>query len=240
MVVSQEVRVDTFVRDGTMYRDPISLFQHLSTPLWERFMESRVKKIFEQGGTIIDIGGGLRIDETRSDREDPTRVKKYKKFLSDPSINYKITDYTNTYKPDYIEDIHALSFEDNSIEGLFCIAALEHVYDPLKATAEIVRVLKPGGMAFVYAPFVYRYHAHQHDYRDYYRFTKDGWGYLFRQCSTLEFCPVRGLFESLLRFTPLHTFSPFTLGARILDYSSPKMRSISEVQTSGYNVFFIK
>lgn len=240
MVVSKEVRVDTFVKDITMVRGPISLAQHLRSSLWERFMEDRVTRIFERGGTIIDIGGGLRIDATRSDREEPALVRKYKKFLTRPNVHYKITDYTDTYKPDYVEDIHALSFGDHSIDGLFCIATLEHVYDPIKATAEIVRVLKPGGMAFVYAPFVYRYHAHKHDYRDYYRFTKDGWGYLFRECSSVELCPVRGLFESLLRFTPLHTFPPFSLCARMVDSSCRTMREISEVQTSGYNIFLTK
>ncbi len=240
MAVSQDVRVDTFVKDVTMHRHPLSLWRHLRTPAWNLFMDDCVTRIFTRGGTILDIGGGLRIDARRGDREDKARVKKFKHFLSDPRVQYGVTDYTGTYGPDYVEDIHRLSFEDASVDGLFCIAVLEHVYDPQKAADEITRVLKPGGMAFLYAPFAYRYHAHRHDYRDYFRFTKDGWGYLFRRCSSVTVCPVRGLFESLLRFTPLHLFPPCRVMARFLDASSRKMRAISEVQTSGYNVFIVK
>lgn len=240
MAVSQDVRVDTFVKDPEMHRERISQWRHLTNPTWDRFMESRVKRIFEKGGRIVDIGGGLRIDATRGDKEDPACVALYKRYLSLPSVDFKVTDYTDAYHPDFVEDLHALSFPDDSVDGIFCIAALEHVFDPKKAAEEIVRVLKPGGMAFVYAPFAYRYHAHKSDYRDYFRYTKDGWAYLFRGCASVELCPVRGLFETLLRFTPLHAFRPFTLLARMLDSSCKAMRAVSEVQTSGYNVFVVK
>jgi SAM-dependent methyltransferase len=240
MVVSKDVRVDTFVKDVTIYQNPLSLVQHLKTPYWEKYMDERVSEIFMTGGKIIDIGGGLRIDKSRCDREDPGRIKRFGHFLEDENVDYKVTDYTDEYHPDFVEDIHNLSFESDSIDGLFCIATLEHVYDPIKATSEIVRVLKPGGKAFVYAPYIYRYHAHRRDYRDYYRFSKDGWGYMFRDCSNVEVCPVRGLFESLIRFTPLHLVPGMSRFGRLLDSSCGKMRSISEVQTSGYNVFITK
>jgi SAM-dependent methyltransferase len=240
MVVSHEVRVDTFVKDALMERRKGSLLGHLQHPFWDTFMEERVKKIFEAGGKILDIGGGLRIDKTRGDRENPANVQKFGAYLSDQKVDYKVSDYTGEYHPDYVEDIHHLSFESGSFDAIICIATLEHVYDPLTATSEILRVLKPGGMAFIYAPYIYRYHAHKKDYRDYCRFSKDAWGYFFRECTVLELCPVRGLFESLLRFTPLHTFAPFRLFARVLDTCSGTIRKVSEVQTSGYNVFLVK
>lgn len=189
----------------------------------------------------MDIGGGLRIDAARGDRADPKRVAAFGTYLQDPSLQYKVTDYTDKYHPDYTEDIHRLSFADSSIDGLFCLAVLEHVYDPKKAAEELVRVLKPGAQALIYVPYIYRYHANlTEDYKDYYRYSKDGLAYLFRECSSITLCPVRGIFESLLRFTPLHTIPGLAALLRMVDWSSAKMKTISSRQTSGYFVLITK
>lgn len=184
--------------------------------------------------------GGLRIDKARGSWADTASQKKWLPYLSDPKINFKVTDYTNKYNPDYVEDIHKMSFPDESIDAIFCIAVLEHVYDPKKAAEEIIRVLKKDGLAFIYIPFLYRYHAHNEDYRDYFRYSKDGINYLFRECSSIEICPVRGIFESLLKFTPFYKIVPFCLFARFLDHCCGRMRQTSEIQTSGYHVFIRK
>lgn len=203
-------------------------------------MTHAVTQIFKRGGLIVDIGGGLRIDASRGNRVNPAHKKRFSAYLNDPNVDYKVTDYTDAYSPDFVEDVHNLSFADASVDSIIAIALLEHVYDPKKACEEIIRVLKHGGHAFVYAPFIYRYHAHRSDYRDYFRYSKDGWAYLFRDCTSIELCPVRGLFETLLRFTPLHQITPLNLFCRFLDSSCKKMRGISAVQTSGYNVFITK
>ncbi len=208
---------------------------------WQEFEEKCVGELMEKGGLIIDIGGGLRIDETRCDRVDPHRQKKYSHYLHRASVDYKVTDYTDQYHPDFVEDIHALSFKDESIDGVFCLAVLEHVYDPKKAAEELMRVLKKGGLGFIYVPFIYRYHANlTEDYRDYFRYSKDGIGYLFRHCASIEICPVRGLFESLLRFTPLHHLKILGWIARKLDWCTKKMSQISERQSSGYFIKIIR
>lgn len=208
---------------------------------WDAYFESQADTIFLAGGLIMDIGGGLRLDKTRCDREDLKRRALFGKYLSDPNVRFRVTDYTASYHPDFKEDIHRLSFESDSIDGLFCLAVLEHVYDPKKAAEELVRVLKPGAKALLYVPFMYRYHATvTEDYRDYYRYSKDGIAYLFRGCASVEICPVRGLFESLLRFTPLTNLSLVRSCARILDWSSARMRSISSKQASGYFIMITK
>lgn len=210
-------------------------------PFWTDFSNDMTEKIFKRGGTILDIGGGLRIVPKGGFKIDAAREKKFAKYLTDPSVRFIVSDYTDQYGPDVVEDIHRLTGKDNSLDGIFCMAVLEHVYDPKKAAEEIVRVLKKGGEAFLYVPFMYRYHANTtEDYKDYYRYSKDGIAYLFRDCEKITICPVRGLFESLLRFTPLHNVPFLATLLRSLDWSTNRMKRISERQSSGYFIHLVK
>lgn len=233
------ITVDHHVPDVTIFDGGGSVRMRLQRLRADRFAERCTRAIFERGGSILDLGGGLRLDR-RGGKVNDGNARRYGEYLERPTVHFIVSDYTNKYAPDTVEDIHALTFADDSFDGLFCIAVLEHVYDPKKAAEEIVRVLKPGGCAFLYVPFLYRYHAHSSDYRDYFRYSKDGIAYLFRQCSSIEICPVRGLFESLLKVTPLSGIAPLRWLARLMDECSPRMRRISRVQTSGYNVFIKK
>lgn len=45
----------------------------------------------------------------------------------------------------FVEDAQSLSFDDDTFDGVFSWAALEHVPNPEKAFSEIDRVLKRGG-----------------------------------------------------------------------------------------------
>jgi len=44
-------------------------------------------------------------------------------------------------------DANALEFDNNTFDRIWCAAVLQHLADPSKAVAEMVRVLRPGGMA---------------------------------------------------------------------------------------------
>lgn len=61
-------------------------------------------------------------------------------------------------------DLAALPFADGSIDGLISEAVLEHVPDPEKHVAEMLRVLRPGGRVHCYFPFMQAFHASPHDY----------------------------------------------------------------------------
>jgi SAM-dependent methyltransferase len=79
---------------------------------------------------------------------------------------------------DRIEDVHALSFESDSIGTIICVETLEHVADPIRAVQEMHRVLRPGGV--LVASSVMFFPVHEHPW-DYWRFTPEGFAKLFER-----------------------------------------------------------
>lgn len=208
----------------------------LRNPHWEIFQDTCVREILSAGGKVIDIGGGLRIKRGKSNCFDSERAKKYSHYLAQDNLRYVVTDYTDTYAPDEIQDIHDLKYPDESIDGIFCLAVLEHIHDPQQAVNEMLRVLKKGGKLYAYAPFLYKYHAHQNYYSDFYRYTYDGLKHLFRKASNVELTPVRGILETTLKITPLYRFRLCKYLCRYLDSKIERLRELSKYQTSGYNI----
>jgi SAM-dependent methyltransferase len=72
---------------------------------------------------------------------------------------------------DRIEDIHALSFADESVGTVLCFETLEHVSDPIRAVKEMYRVLKPGGLLAMSSVMFFPIHEHPWDF---WRFTPEG------------------------------------------------------------------
>ncbi|MDO8559292.1 MAG: class I SAM-dependent methyltransferase [bacterium] len=100
-------------------------------------------------GKIINLGSGTQ--RIRSD-----------------VINLDTFRYRNV---DIVGDIYNLPFSDNEIDAVICDQVLEHLNNPAKALLEMSRVLKPGGLAYIAAPFVAGYHSSPDDY---FRFTGSG------------------------------------------------------------------
>lgn len=92
-------------------------------------------------------------------------------------VRYLALDYPATgrdiygARPDVFADAATLPFPDQSLEGVTCLEVLEHVRDPGAVVAEIARVLRPGGRAWISMPFLYPVHDAPHDYQ---RYTADG------------------------------------------------------------------
>jgi SAM-dependent methyltransferase len=107
------------------------------------------------GGLVLDNGAGLR-DRYRDD-----------------VVNLEIVDFPTT---DVLGTGQRLPFRDDSFDGVLSIAVLEHVRDPFACAAEIHRVLKPGGQAYVAVPFLQPFHGYPDHY---YNMTTSGLRNLF-------------------------------------------------------------
>lgn len=84
---------------------------------------------------------------------------------------------------DIVTDGTSLPFEDNHFDYVWSNAVLEHVERPWEVAAEIVRTLKPGGVAIISIPFLENVHGWPHDY---YRFTVQGLRVLFKDLEEVK------------------------------------------------------
>lgn len=100
--------------------------------------------------------------------------------LSDKHINIDMFDYREV---DIVCDIARLPVADNSVDSVICLAVLEHVPVPVVVVDEMYRVLKHGGRALCYMPFIVGFHASPHDYS---RLTHEGLKKLFSDFTVEE------------------------------------------------------
>jgi ubiquinone/menaquinone biosynthesis C-methylase UbiE len=205
----------------------------MKTP-YDEFFERAVTRIFTEKKSVIDIGGGLRIDPERNNRYES---KNAWILPLARAVEYKVMDPVDTYHPDIVGDIHDLPFGDNSQEAFVVISILEHVENPILACKELHRTLEPGGLCLVYVPFLYYYHAEAGYYKDYWRFTHDTLALLFKDFSAVEFVSTRGAFETVLHLLPGGKSVLLRTLGRTLDRIFGKVRS---KQTSGYYLLATK
>lgn len=68
-------------------------------------------------------------------------------------------------------DAHAIPLASNSVGCVICVSVLEYLAEPHRVIREVHRVLKPGGVVYLNAPFVFPYHPPPPDL---WRFSVDG------------------------------------------------------------------
>ncbi len=146
-------------------------------------------------GLILDCGAGRR--------------KKYYENV----VNYEIVPYPST---DVLGVAECIPFKDNTFDAVFSFAVLEHVKEPFVCAAEIVRVLKPGGVLYCQVPFLQPFHGYPHHY---YNMTQSGLWNLFSKYMDVQQLDVLNFGQpifSLVRFLtlyldglPLHTREQF-------------------------------
>ena len=94
-------------------------------------------------GILLDVGGGNRqIDDPR----------------------YINLDYADFPEPDLIADATRLPLRDASVDAVYSTGVFEHIDDPIRAGAEVARVLKPGGRAAIGWAFMQPIHSEGHHF----------------------------------------------------------------------------
>lgn len=87
---------------------------------------------------------------------------------------------------DVVGDGHRLPFRDDSIARIVCTGVLEHVTIPERVVREMVRVLRPGGLAYVSVPFIQGFHPGSGTQQDFQRYTHIGLAQLLASFRILE------------------------------------------------------
>ena len=111
------------------------------------------------GSTILDVGGH--------------KTSRRGNFTPwDYGLNVTYVNITDEKGTDLITDAAQLPFQKDTFDAVLCSELIEHVYDPHVVLAEIFRVLKPGGIAFLTMPLHYHIHG---DPEDFGRYTHSFW-----------------------------------------------------------------
>jgi SAM-dependent methyltransferase len=150
----------------------------------EQFIDQKLKLIKESSRKIVDLGAG---------GPDPLRV-----FFG--GAEYITVDVDPNSGANCIADAHELPFPSASVDAVLAFSLIEHTHSPARVVDEIERILRPGGVALLSVPFLHPYHGGRCP--DYYRFTKEGIRYLFRNFKHVEIQSDGGLFLALQYFIP--------------------------------------
>jgi SAM-dependent methyltransferase len=131
------------------------------------------------------------------------------------------TDFREGPGVDRVEDLRALTYEDDSVGTAICLETLEHVEDPLTACRELARVVRPGGVCLVSTPLLLGIHGYPNDF---FRYTPEGMRSLLKP---FDAAWVTGLGDPAM---PLWVFAVAANG-RALDLSLarlPRLRAAQE------------
>lgn len=110
------------------------------------------------------------------------------------SFDLLTSDIDPNRMPDIVDDISASALPSDQFDAVVISEVLEHVQNPGAAAAEIWRILKAGGIVIATTPFLMPIHDRPHDY---YRFTRYGLAYLFRDFDEVEINARNGWAEAL-------------------------------------------
>lgn len=126
------------------------------------------------------------------------------------------------YEGQVLPNSYSLPFKSNSVDAVITTKIiLEHISEPGETIKEFARVLKPGGEAFIIAPFAMAIHQPPHDY---FRFTEYGLRHLFRKAE-LEVVYIRptlsGFMTTVDAFMLFNFFGlfPSAVGGRLRKYA---------------------
>lgn len=132
------------------YRQIISRKEGLT--LWRALGYEALREI-EFRGRVLDFGGGEKAH--------------YLPILRDIIKNgsYESVNISSDMLPTYlVRPEEHLPLPSDSFDMVLAINTLEHVFGIHETLSQLIRVLKPGGMAVFITPFLYRVHGSPCDY----------------------------------------------------------------------------
>lgn len=110
--------------------------------------------------TISSIPAGLRILDEGAGELRNKSICNHLNYVSQDICEYDgvgnnhgLHTKWDTKKVDIVSDINDIPEPDKSFDVILCSEVFEHLPDPLKALKEFSRLLKPGGILIVTAPF---------------------------------------------------------------------------------------
>ncbi|NCB38065.1 MAG: class I SAM-dependent methyltransferase [Erysipelotrichia bacterium] len=121
---------------------------------------------------LADIPAGLRILDAGAGELKNKKHCEHLEYVSQDFCQYEGTGNGNglqtgnwdTSKIDLVCDIVSISEPDSSFDVILCSEVLEHIPDPLPALKEFSRLLKPGGILILTAPFSSHVHFAPYHY----------------------------------------------------------------------------
>lgn len=124
-------------------------------------------------GRILDIGGGNRRYAT----------------LFTHATSFEVADIDPAQNPDIVASAESLPMENATYDGILCTQVLGDVWDVPRAVAEMIRVLKPGGLLLLTESLL----NEEHDApRDFWRFTQEALRKLLEPSCEIRALEARG------------------------------------------------
>lgn len=144
-------------------------------------------------GKTLDLGAGLA---------------KYRQIIQSKATEYITFDKKPGKNIDVVGDALNLPFSNHTFDTLISTQVLEHIEKPWIMVKEIYRVLKPGGICILTAPFLTPYHP---DPNDFFRYTKEGLESLFKNegFEIIECSSYGQLFTVFSEFVRFSWFNPY-------------------------------
>ena len=129
------------------YKNREALFEYAQVAR-DRWIRSMAAELSDTA-RVLDVGAG----EARYRADFAHCQYKTQDFAEYDSESDATTTGSWTYgEIDYVCDIYEIPVEAGSFDVVICTEVLEHVLEPIRAIAEISRVLAPGGRLYLSAP----------------------------------------------------------------------------------------
>ena len=157
-------KIQNFLKGyGNLYYLLIQWFSPVLSSIKHRKTLNMLLKQYGPEHIIVNIGSGPRHLKGRRD-----------------IINVDIFSF---HEVDIVADAADLPFKDESVDFLVNTALLEHTSEPLKIIKDMYRILRKGGKAFCFVPFIQPLHTAPDDF---YRWTVPGIYESFSEFDELE------------------------------------------------------